>query len=380
MRRRICPDLGDLMAYRDRELSEDAMGRVREHLTSCERCQGRLAELASQGTRVGSTLQMLESAPEARKLSLSAEKVMALAVPSHRKENTIVEQKRIRTRSIWQPVGIAAAVCIAMVAVYSFAPTRALARDLLGIFRVRKFAVVRLDSAQVDQFEAVAGQVQSTLMPEAPEILADEPEIEVADLEAARQAAGFSVAAPSYVFGEAVEGYAVKGRMALGATVEREALVALLEMADMDGDEIPVAFAGGSVTASFESCVRMVAPSWELIQVWKPYAEYPTGLDPALVGEAGFRLIGIPEREAQRIAERIDWATTLIVPIPSDIMRVTEIEIAGSQGLLISSKQAGEGLGTQKMLIWQSGDVLYGLTASGMGDERMVKIAGSLSW
>ena len=282
-------------------------------------------------------------------------------------------------RRVWQPLGLGALVIATMVALYSFAPTQALARDLLGIFRVRKFAVIRLDPGQTDQVEAMAEQLEEALFVEEPEVVADEPDVQVANLDEARELAGFDVAMPQYTGDEAIETYNVKGQFALRMAVDRDALVTVLTLAGMDGEDIPADFEGGDVEASFRSSVQMAATSWSLIQVWQPYAEYPTGFDPALVGEAGFRLMGIPEREARQLAERIDWANTLIVPVPSDIMRVTEMEIAGSPALLMAASNSdSETGGLQKLLIWQRGDVLYALSAEGLGDERIVKIAESL--
>ncbi|HUV93685.1 MAG TPA: hypothetical protein VMX14_02485, partial [Anaerolineae bacterium] len=54
---------------------------------------------------------------------------------------------------LWRPVLGGVIVLALLVGVFSFAPSRALARQFLSIFRVRKFAIVQVnpDEAQLEQ-------------------------------------------------------------------------------------------------------------------------------------------------------------------------------------------------------------------------------------
>jgi superfamily II DNA or RNA helicase len=58
---------------------------------------------------------------------------------------------------VWRPLLAGVLVLALLVGVYSFAPSRALARQLLSVFRVQKFAVIQVspDQAQIEELGRV---------------------------------------------------------------------------------------------------------------------------------------------------------------------------------------------------------------------------------
>ena len=65
-----------------------------------------------------------------------------------------------RTSSVnrWRPAAIGVSVVVILAILFSFAPVREVAADFLGLFRVRKFAVIPLDQQQIDRLAVLAEQ------------------------------------------------------------------------------------------------------------------------------------------------------------------------------------------------------------------------------
>ena len=56
----------------------------------------------------------------------------------------------------WRPAAVGVAAVVILAILFSFAPVREVAADFLGLFRVRKFAVIPLDQQQIDRLEKLA--------------------------------------------------------------------------------------------------------------------------------------------------------------------------------------------------------------------------------
>jgi hypothetical protein len=110
-----------------------------------------------------------------------------------------------------------------------------------------------------------------------------------------------------------------------------------------------------------------------LIEARRPEASLPAGLDMPRLGEIGLRLLGTDAGEAYRIAQSIDWRTTLLVPVPTDATAFRKVDIRGASGLLIESARRDRG-GTaalQTILMWSSGDLVLALIGSLPADQLL---------
>ncbi|MBM3190899.1 MAG: hypothetical protein FJZ90_19545, partial [Chloroflexi bacterium] len=79
--------------------------------------------------------------------------------------------------TVWRPVLIGFAVLALLVGSYSLPTTRALARQMLSVFRVRKFAVIQIqpDEAQLEQ---VVNKLGDAFFTREPEVIVDEAPVE----------------------------------------------------------------------------------------------------------------------------------------------------------------------------------------------------------
>jgi len=102
------------------------------------------------------------------------------------------------------------------------------------------------------------------------------------------------------------------------------------------------------------------------MQAESPLVEYPDDIDPTVLGEALLQVLGTEPREAHRIANSIDWASTLLLPIPNEIVTFSEVIVDGVNGVALEPLD-GEG----GSLLWQKDGKMYMLSGQGSVDELL---------
>jgi len=373
-----CPSDGRLRAYLDGELSGEHGQKVRRHVSRCARCQHRLESLRGLAAWTKRSFSKLEPSPA--QLSEWRESAVPLvADPSratkkrHLWRDLLMKDVTRRARPILAGVALVAL----LVGLYAFAPTQALARQFLGLFRVEKFAVIEVNPDQA-QLEQVSQALEEKLFVGDPEVVVDGQETEVASIDEARQMAGFDARMPSYwppdMEGTAPAKITVKGYSESVFRFTREGLELFLQMAGMDAD-IPGDWAEGSLRVTLPSAVAIERQGLVIVQALNPTLEYPEGLEPAVFGEAGLRLLGVSPSEAHRLAETIDWSSTLVLPFPQDAGEYHLLQIAGADAVLLDARDRSEGPRTS--VVWEKDDIITVIAAS-EGQERTVNIAESM--
>ncbi|MCD6518954.1 MAG: hypothetical protein J7M05_03400 [Anaerolineae bacterium] len=261
-----------------------------------------------------------------------------------------------------------------LVLIYSFAPSRAIAHQLLSVFRVRKVAIIPLnvDTKELDQRLDTLTKELERIFPE-PQVTVDAPIQKVDSLEEAKQLAGFPVRWPSYWPEPSPPHIQVEGRSEYTLPITGEDLATLLELAGMR-PKIPREL-HGTITVRIPAIVYLQGRRLTLWEVYNPSIEYPQELNPQILGEASLRLLGVPPSQARRIAKGIDWTSTFILPIPTQISRFDELEIAGAKAILLHARNPGEA--SPLTLLWVKDDVLYFLSGP-TSSNGIIQIAESL--
>ena len=260
-------------------------------------------------------------------------------------------------------------VLLFLVVAFSLPPVRAAASDFLGLFRVQKFAAISVSPRQLAMLEEVAEQ---GLQPGELELV-EEP----GPAQSFTSPAEASIAA----------GLRVKTVEALGApdeirvtgggsgrlTIDLESARRILEMAEVNPRLLPDSLDGANVDVTIFPSVEQ---TWDegvtLLQTESPVIDYPDDVNPALLGQALLRMLGMTPGEARRLAANIDWTSTLLLPIPEDLATFNEVEVAGTTGLALSSVD-GEG----NVIMWQRDGVLFLLIGDQSIDD-LGEIADSL--
>jgi hypothetical protein len=372
---------GTLRAYLDGELAPDAYEHVRTHLGRCDHCRGRLAALVGEARWVEEYITSMApdrlAAPRPQRVLTKIREVQQIGG----NETMFAKMTKRQRRAL---VGVLAAIVI--VGSLSLAPVRAWASEFLGIFRAERFVVVNADPERFEELDTllheteVIGEIEILQEPTEPQ--------EVASLEEAAATVGFQPRTLTADFlGESrVE---VVGQSAVRITPDVEAIRTIFEAMELDPMLIPDSVDGQPFTITVPAGVYQSweqegeeegVPPIELYQLHSPEVDVPNDVDVTALGEAMLQLFGMTPEEAARMSQRVDWTTTLVLPVPDDLVRVQEVDIDGTSGLLfVSGWQEYEGNEYHHRdvtLLWQQNGVVTLVT--GPDEQQVVELANSI--
>ena len=279
----------------------------------------------------------------------------------------------------WRPVAIGLSAVVIAAILFSFAPVREVAADFLGLFRVRKFAVIPLVPQQIERLEKLANQLDTSAFGE-PEITRPEgPEQIVTDAGQATALAGFSVRTPSRLPAEAVlEKIAVQAGPAMHFEIDRAALEIALQAAGARTDGLPQTerlIFDIDVANSASQEYRLGDSELALLQMPSPTVNLPEGIDPVTLAETAFLFLGMPADDAHRMAGSIDWSSTLVIPLPTQAAQAREVSVDGATGLLIEGTEADE---SNTALLWERDGILHFLSGTNVDIRLLLDVADSL--
>lgn len=276
--------------------------------------------------------------------------------------------------------GVFAAAIVA--AVFALPPVRATAREFLDLFRVQRFAAVPVDTERFARLER-SGLDLKTLVGGQVEVLQEPGQGEaVESLEVASALAGIDVRPPASPPERArlVE-TRVSGPAAFRVRLDTEKLRSLAELVGVEDATIRPEWEGATVEVHAPPLVAMRYrrgdEEFVLVQSRGPEVALPEGVDLAELGALGLQMAGMSATEARLFAHRIDWRSTLLVPIPAEGGNFREVEVGGRKGLLV----AGRGRTTTDddgtvhpgrwrcVLLWADEDQVYAAMGPGHGVE-----------
>ena len=367
-------DNGRLQAYLDDALATAERVALEEHLAACPACQEALAALRQQGRDLAHHMAamdpQLQQDPDVRR-ALARFWSRATPAPATR-------QRPLRQHWRWAAATLVALALV--VGLLSIAPIRQAAAQFLGVFRVRQFTVIPVDLAHLERFEEVMVELGNVLN-EATILREPGPAQEVADVGAASALAGFAVRTPAYLPGGAVlSPFTVQSGPAVRVTVERERALMLLEAAGVGGVTLPEAETL-SVTADLGPAVvqeyQLNGGNVLVLQTPSPSVTIPAGIEPTQVGQALLQFLGMPPDDARRLAQEIDWTSTLVIPLPTDLFQFREVSVDGVTGLLLES-MARDSAEPDGVVLWQAGGIVYAVAGRGVPAEQLLQVAESL--
>jgi len=380
-------DTGRLQAYLDDSLSPPERDAVAGHLAACAACREELSALQARSAAVGSRLAALTpasypSADPARALArFHSETLSAQATPWEAIRRSLTMSKHTLLNGRWRPVtiGVTALLCLAVIV--SFAPARQVAADFLGLFRVRKFAVIPIDQAQQAKLEALAKQAESGQFGKPTQVREPGKPQPVADLAAASKAVGFAVRAPATLpTGATRKSFTVQSGPAVHYEMDRAMMQALLDATQVQGVKLPPVdkvTIDVDVPFAAEQEFTIGNGTLSIVQMASPQVSIPPGVDPAMIGEAGFKFLGMPEADARRLAQSIDWTSTLVIPLPTNVVQYREVTVDGVSGLLVEHRSEKTSRRSASLL-WQKDGVIHGINASDIDPLVVMQVADSL--
>lgn len=293
----------------------------------------------------------------------------------------------------------AAIAVLLLAATLSFPQTRALADQLLNLFRVQQVTVLPVDFSDMQQLtgEGPVGQKISQLLstsmtvtqkPSAP--------VSVADAAQASQLAGFSVRLPQ---GKTPSQINVMKGSAFTFRIDRTKAQALLDEAgrsdlilpqSIDGKDVSVSIPAG-VSAGYGTCPsntgdtpgefgsgsagRRYADCILLAQIPSPTVSAPAEVNISHLVQIGLEFTGMSNEEAVAYTSSVDWTSTLVIPIPKNAATYQQVSVDGVTGTLI--QRPGDDA-PMFSLIWVKNGIIYAISGLGSNSDQALQLANAL--
>jgi len=191
--------------------------------------------------------------------------------------------------------------------------------------------------------------------------------------EAAAAVAGF---APKTLpnRGELIRTYVMDGG-AGHLTINLAGARAIVEAAGADPLLLPDSLDGARVDVTvYGSVGQLYDNGIILIQSPSPDVNYPADVDPTVLGEALLQVLGTEPAEARRIAQSIDWTSTLLLPIPQDLGTYREANINGVTGVVLEPFDPE----AEAAVVWQKDGMVYMMRAGRLSVDDMLAQANSV--
>ncbi len=259
-------------------------------------------------------------------------------------------------------------VALLLIFAFTFPSVRVAASELLSLFRVENLAAISISPEQLAVLEQVA---ESGATPGEMTFSDGMGNVTHADsLNEAEETTGLANLHTIPRLGYPNDIFIVEGGNAQ-LDIDLDGARGILQAVNADPMLLPDDLEGSSVYAAVPTGVEQVwYDTVRLHQSPSPVVEYPDGLDTVLLGEALLRVLGMSEDEAQRLAQEIDWTTTLLLPIPSEFATFSEVTINGASGIAINSLD-----GSGSAIVWQEDDMMFMLTGEELSVEELLSFA-----
>ena len=377
---------GELRASLDGELDDNLL----RHLDACAECQAQLNQLKQAHLRIVNRLAFLTPGTEPVPSARSA---------WNRFTSQYLKQKETSMLRKWFSFPVVRASAIAVVAItllMAFPTTRALAGQLLNLFRVQQVEVLSIDSTGLENLtgnEALGSQLSKLISDST--VVTDEPgePVAVANAEEASTSAGFTVRLPA---DSASSKIYVTDSSAFALTVDRTKAQAFIEAAGRSDLVLPQAIDGAkievsipaTVNAAFGTCPELQTSQPQVegprgsypdcivfTQMRSPLVNAPDGVDMAQLAQLGLEFTGMSREEAAAFTSTIDWTSTLVIPIPRNAATYTDVSVDGVTGKLIVRESNHS---PEYALLWVKDGIVYAISGTGEDTSSAFEIANTL--
>jgi len=282
--------------------------------------------------------------------------------------------------------------------------TRALASELLNLFRVQRVQVLPVDFTGMEQLDGAVGNNISQLISDSITMTKQPGDpVAVSDASEASSLAGFNVRVPKEATPSKIN---VMNGASFSLKIDRDKAQALLEEAGrgdlilpeaIDGETVSVEIPA-SVSIAFGTCPepsneseaaremdremntsgspgRVYADCVILAEIPSPIVSAPASVDVAQLAQIALEFSGMSAEEAAAFTSTVDWTSTLVVPIPKNAASYEQIIVDGVTGTLI---QRPSDDAPQFSLIWVKDGIIYAIGGLGSNAQQAIDLANSL--
>jgi hypothetical protein len=211
--------------------------------------------------------------------------------------------------------------------------------------------------------------------------------VKVDSVQAASERAGFNVAVPSAMPKTAKLQISVEGEASAVMTADTEKIQSLLDTLGINDVQVPAQLDGAKININKPAAVLMQYTLKDgtvvaLMQSPSPEVDLPAGVNLAQLGEIGLRVLGLSKQEAHDFAQKVDWTSTFLIPIPANAAEVRQVSVNGADGLMINASNSSQNrrspyakAGT--VILWANNGIVYAMSGdAGYGD--LLEMANSV--
>jgi hypothetical protein len=380
---------GELRAALDGELK----ARLLSHIQMCPDCQARQQQLQVRQRDAERLLTFL--APQEQAGPSSQQAWVQLS-------QKIMQQKETSMTKRWFSIPLVrfgTAAGVLLILVLAFPSTRALAGELLNLFRVQQVQVVPVDFTGLEQLtgDGALGNQFTKLISDSVDMQQEPGEpVSAASAEEASQLAGFNVRIPSGMTPSQIN---VTNGAAFSIILNRARAQALLDEAGRSDLVLPASVDGAkisvdipaSVSVAFGTCPKPgsgISGNHEqstterrypgcviLAQIPSPSVNAPADLDIEALARLGLEFTGMSPEEAAEFTSTVNWTSTLLVPIPRNAAVHKQVSVDGVTGTLIQRPYIEN---PQFALLWVKDGIIYAISGLGTNSQQAVEMANSL--
>jgi hypothetical protein len=322
---------------------------------------------------------------------LTPESIPATAVARERLQYRLIEKEH----NMWQKIfgqkyrpAWAALVVFGVLAIsLSFPQVRVIANSFLGLFRVESIEAVNVGIS----LESLPDEMETQFMA-LDSVIGDQLRVEndidpvvVADVAAADGRVDFIVRAPDQF--EDQTHFLVQKATTIALTIDRDQWQTLIDGLGYSDFVLPEVADGAEVKFNIPDMVVMGIGDCEynelnevkvgdteahdctvFSQSGAPTIEAPPGIDINRAGQIVLELLGLSAEEAKAFSSRVNWATTLVVPVPKGA-NYRNVTVDGVSGIFLEDLYSNQG--ELYTLMWVKDEMFYAVTGNGKLADAM---------
>jgi hypothetical protein len=375
-----------LRAYLDQQLSDQERSRIESHLQDCPDCDDRLGELTSLASQVNLHLAALKPGPTEAPRPAS----VALRQFNHKETRSMFKifSKR-NLRPLWVTIAVIAVLTVSL----TFQPVQALAASFLGLFRVQQVVILPINSNTIQNLQnnQDVSKAISQLFSDSVDVTrpATQPQ-QVADAATASKLAGIEVrqwkdsTLPAII--------TVSSGQAFTFTVNRDRAQQILTTLGNNTLQLPKSIDGAKISVDIPSGVSIAygdcstrrnkqaadaaAPTDQptttpptdclvLLQIPSPTINTPSTIDPAQLAAIGLQALGMSADQAKSFSQKVDWSTTLVIPIPTGEVTYQDVQVDGASGYVLAPVSGSGSANARYSVVWVKSGVIYSVAGTG---------------
>ncbi len=302
------------------------------------------------------------------------------------------------------------AIVIALVA-FSYQPVQVWAGQFLSLFRVQQVTVLPIDTTGLTQLtgnQALAKQVSQMISKSVTVTKKPGQPRQVDSAASASKLARFNVRLPAsrtdkpqITVNDGTDFQAVADRAKAQALLNETGHSDLVLPASIDGAVVKVSIPA-SVNVGYGNCPQIqvnpnpsgmsnepnkpqsesrAAPGQRLpscimlVEMPSPTVDAPPNVDVQQLVEIGLQFTGMTAEQAKAYSSTVDWASTLVIPIPRNGSTYDNVDVDGVSGYLIQ-RPADDVPGY--VLVWVKGGIIYTIGGMNSNSDQAIQMANSL--